>query len=283
MNKSYEKITQVFIDALKNERIPWHKTWTSHRPKNLYSKKEYNGINVLILGLSGEQWFISYRQAQMLGGTINKGAKGLPVVYWNFIEKTNSEGKVEKKIPFLKYSTVFPLSMTSGLESKIPETVNRELKPIESAEAIVKRNNPTMGIGNPSYCPSSDTINMPLIKSFVSAESYYQAFFHELTHWTGSKSRLDRSLSTGFGSEKYSKEELVAEIGSNFLSSECGIECNDVLENSKAYIQSWISKLENEPKLIIEAASLARKASEFLIGKQEEKVEVQTEELETVA
>lgn len=273
MNKTYDKITQVFIDALSEGKIPWHRSWKScdAMPKNLYSKKEYRGINVLVLGMTGEEWFVTYRQAQMLGGTVVKGAKGLPVVYWNWTEKKNKEtGKVEKKIPFLRYSTVFPVSMTDGLRDRIPETekAERTHTPVEDAEMVLKRNVHERAVGNPSYCPGDDTIRMPDAGSFDSAEHYYTVYFHELTHWTGSQKRLKRDLSTLFGSHKYSKEELVAEIGANFLASECGIDLNVTMENSKAYIQSWIRELKNDPRLIIEASTQARKATDYLMERE---------------
>lgn len=261
----YEIITERFIDSLKEGKIPWRQSWKGTLPTNLVSGKKYNGINQLILMMSSsESYFVTYKQCKKLGGNIKKGSKGLPVTYWNFIEREvlKDGKKIKEEIPFLRYYTVFPISCTEGIEDKIPQ--GKENEEIESCEELVKRHNIKFGFGEPSYRPKSDVINMPPIGNFKSSAEYYGVLFHEMVHWTGHDSRLKRNLS-GQVNDDYAKEELVAEIGAAFLRTIMGIDNDIIIENEKAYIQGWISKLENDPKLIICASTKSKKASEFIL------------------
>ena len=121
--------------------------------------------------------------------------------------------------------------------------------------------------GDPAYHPRGDVISMPDIREFTSSEHYYSAYFHEMTHSTGSPKRLDRFLTTEFGSERYSKEELVAEMGASFLCAKCRVGDISTDQDHKSYIRLWLEKIKGDNKLIYEAATKARKASEYILNK----------------
>ena len=268
----YELITKEIISALESETIPWRRTWINGLPSNLVSMKPYQGINLLLLSMaSTDSYFVTYRQAQQLGGNIKKGAKSIPIVYWNITERevvNKDTGNTDvESIPFLKYYRVFGVSQTENLEQHIP--AERDNPEIYTCEQVIAGNNPEVEFGGrPSYNPIRDTIRMPNIGEFHSSEDYYSTFFHELGHWTGHKDRLNReevSVGSYFGPSDYSKEELVAELTASFLCSSLGIRNTKIIENETAYIQSWIKVLKNDKKFVVSASSKARKATEFIL------------------
>lgn len=273
----YEIITDRIIGMLEKGVVPWHKPWNggANAPKNLVSGKEYRGINVFLLSSSGyaSPYWASYKQIAAMGGQVTKGEKGTPVVFWNWIEAEKSALGKADRIPFIRYYTVFNVQQTTGLDGKIPpsDAVVNPFSPIESAEAIASRftDCPVEHSGNRAfYSPTRDMIGMPSPELFNSPEEYYSTLFHEMTHSTGHKSRLDRPgfIDVNFGSQSYSKEELVAEMGATFLSAVSGIE-NKMIDNSAAYINGWLSKLRKDKKILISAASLAQKATDHILGK----------------
>lgn len=279
----HELITQQFIDALEKETIPWRRTWTRGLPKNLVSKVPYHGINLFLLSLaSNDKYYVTFNQARQLGGYIKKGAKSIPIVYWNLIEveERNSEtGEIEKKpLPVLRYYRVFGISQTGDLEKHIPKEIDNPI--IASSQEIISRNNPKIEYGrNPSYNPILDVIRIPDRNEFDSSAEYYSTLFHELGHWTGHKTRLNReevAQAIIFGSSDYSKEELTAELTASFLCSVSGIRNTSVIENEIAYIQSWIEVLKRDKKFIISAGSKAKKAADFLLSDLEEEPEAKS-------
>ncbi len=278
----YEVITGRIIDKLEQGCVPWHKPWAVNfeYPKNLITKKEYRGINVFILSCSGfdSPYWLTFKQAKELGGSIKKGEKGTPVVFWKLLEKTDdSQNKEEphKIIPLLRYYTVFNVRQTEGIDDKkIPAPAVRynELEKIELCEQVITRmpQCPEIrhGVQKASYSPRQDILHMPVFESFDTAEDYYSVLFHELTHSSGHQSRLNRKGITeysSFGSEEYSKEELVAEMGAAFLCGHCQIE-NKTLDNNAAYINSWLTELKSDQHLVVVAAAQAQKAADYIIG-----------------
>jgi antirestriction protein ArdC len=242
-------------------------------PANLVTKKPYRGINVFLLALQGygSQFWLTFNQAKQLGGNVRKGEHGTKIVFWKFdtYEKEAEGGEIEeRKFAFLRYFTVFNLEQTEGLKAllELPPAF-----PIESAESLVS------GMPNPpafeqdsraSYIPSLDVVTMPSRKAFASQEEYYSTLFHELTHSTGHAKRLEREgfdVPQQFGSESYSKEELIAEMGSAMLCGVAGIE-QSTLANSAAYLKTWIARLRADSKLVISAASAAQKAADYIRG-----------------
>ena len=270
----YKMITDLFLEKLEQGVIPWEKPWKGGgAPKNMISKKNYNGINVLLLSMQPYETnlWLSYKQAQEKGGQVRKGEKGTPVVFWKMLEKENSKGAKET-IPLLRYSTVFNVSQCDGIEYEKPE-IDETIQPIEKCLDLVQAmpSKPEITHNEPAayYRPDSDTVNMPAIGLFKGAAEYHSTLFHELVHSTGHEKRLGRhktdKCSHMFGSNDYSKEELVAEIGASFLCGICGIE-NRTIDNSAAYIQSWIKRFKEKPKLLVEASAKAQKAVDYITG-----------------
>ena len=274
----YEMITNRIIAELEKGNIPWKRPWTGVRSGayNRITKKPYSIINQILLKYSGE--YATFKQWSELGGHIKKGEKSEIVVFWKIYQKEeiNEEtGEKEvRKIPVLKYYNVFHISQVEGV--KPLEVPFKEVEPIEEADKII-----TMYVNRehldfkelPSnkafYSPSRDRVVVPMKEQYENINEYYSTTFHELTHSTGHKSRLDR-LETGaiasFGSETYSKEELVAEIGSASLMNMLGIETPQTFKNSTAYIQNWLQVLKNDNKFIVSASSRAEKAVNYILG-----------------
>ena len=275
----YEIVSNQIIEQLDKGTVPWHKPWKDiGLPSNLISRKPYSGINVFLLAFQPyeQPYWLTMKQGNSLGGKVRKGEKSTMITFWKFLDKKDENGKTSK-IPLLRYYRVFNIAQFDGL--KLPKYATeqpREFDPIESAEAIVKGypEAPPIGHGGDRayYKPSSDQIQMPVQEAFQSPEAYYSTLFHEMGHSTGHSSRLNRGLDSNlapFGSEDYSKEELVAEFCSAFLSAESGIN-QDGIAQSAAYIASWRKRLADDPKLVIGAASKAQRAANWILGKVEE-------------
>ena len=280
MNPVYSIVTQSIIDRLKaaitsGETIaPWCKPWnvSGSSPTSGSTGKQYRGINWFILSMSGRAnpfWF-TFKQAKALGGSVRKGEKGTPVVFWTMIESLK-DGKVKKQ-PLLRYYTVFNGEQCDNLPSKYatPTTTVRTFEPIERAESVMNgwAAKPVIRHegGRACYSPVSDTITMPAKETFTGDGEYYSTLFHESVHATGHKSRLDREeMGKGtFGSHEYSKEELTAEMGAAILAAHCGIE--STMQNSVSYLAHWLSKLQNEPTWLVSAAGKAQKAVDSILG-----------------
>ena len=278
-NKVYEIITEKVLEKLEQGEIPWHQPWVGGYPKNLVSKKAYRGINVFLLGCQryGSPYWVSYKQAQQLGGNVKKGEKATMVVFWKQLNVTDqgSDGEVtEKTIPMLRYYRVFNVEQCEGIdEKKIPElNRNPDFQPLEQCETVVngmqKKPRIQFQEARAYYHPKDDFVNMPKRESFDNEEFFYAVLFHELGHATGHESRLhrkDQGEWSPFGSEDYSKEELVAEMTAAFLCGHCDIE-NKTLDNSAAYIKSWLRKLKDDPKMVVLAAAAAQRAADYILN-----------------
>lgn len=287
MSKLYEKVTDRIINMLEEGQIPWKKNWKGNggMPRNLVSGNKYSGINTFLLAGHGydSPWFVTYKQAEKLGGNVKKGEKGHLVVFSTtgyFKKETETVDGEEKQVkkwvgysrPIMKFYYIFNVKQCEDLD--YPEAEERDNDPIESAQSIIDgyENGPEIEINKGDrafYRPTEDKVVMPSRSLFNSSEDYYSVFFHELTHSTGAKSRLNRfEINEGlsmFGSESYSKEELVAELGSAFLCSEAGIKQD--MTNSAAYIQGWLKALKDDKTLIVSASSKASKAAKHILGK----------------
>jgi len=274
--KVYEIITSRIIEKLEAGIIPWHKPWHSVEgmPKNLITKKEYRGINVFLLAMQRYEspYWLSFKQAQDLGGNVKKDEKGTPVVFWNWLNQIDDEGN-EKNIPFMRYYTVYNVAQCENIdESKIPAiaAIHNDFDHIAGCEAIIANmpNCPEIQQGKQraSYNPLSDIISIPRFDSFDTAEEFYSTLYHEAIHSTGSAKRLNRFNKdiSHFGDCEYSKEELVAEMGAAFLCGFAGIE-NITINNSVAYIQGWLKVLKEDKKLVIMAAAQAQKAADYIL------------------
>ena len=279
----YDMVTERIEELLNQGVIPWQKPWKpgTGEFRNLISKKPYRGINVFLLSAMGydSPFWLTFNQAKQIGAKVKKGEKGSAVIFWKWILKNQEKenGETEKvKIPMLRYYTVFNVEQCEGIPAeKIPaldEIEEEENTPIEVAAALIENmpHRPTIEHGGNKACysPMLDRVRMPEFEQFDTAEFYYNVMFHELAHSTGHPTRLDRKEVVNvnpFGSEDYSKEELVAEMTAAFLCGATGIE-QTTINNSAAYIQSWLKKLKNDRKLIVLAAAAAQKAADFIRG-----------------
>lgn len=273
----YEMVTERIIKQLEQGTIPWQKPWTGVRSGafNRISKKPYSLINQAILEKPGE--YATFKQWKDLGGHVKKGAKSEIVVFWKIIdvEEKNDKGEIEKKkLPLLRYYNVFHISQVEGVEP-LKEKLNTEIEPIEEADRIIKdyvdREHITFKecISDKAfYRPMTDTVVVPLKEQYKNINSFYQVAFHEITHSTGAQKRLDRDIKelAPFGSEIYSKEELVAELGSAFLINHLEIETEGTFQNNASYIESWLQVLRNDNKFIVSASSKAEKAVNYILG-----------------
>jgi antirestriction protein ArdC len=269
----YDQITARVVELLSQGTIPWHKPWNVKRgfPRNLVSKKAYRGINVFLLhALNYESPFwLTYHQAQELGAHIRKGEKACPVVFWKQLEVEDKESHEIEKIPMMRFYYVFNLAQVDGLK-EVPAAEAEAVitKPAEIVERMPQRPEIKGGFAKAFYSPAGDFVGMPDRERFTGEDEFYSVLFHELTHATGSESRLNRPTITeanGFGSEEYSKEELIAEMGAAFLCGVAGIG-ERTLNNSAAYLQNWLTALQNDHKLIVQAAAQAQKAADFILG-----------------
>ncbi len=277
----YTTVTDKIISLLESGVVPWQKPWTSSNclPMNYLSRKAYRGMNAFMLAFSpfNSPYWLTYKQASEKGGTIKKGSKSSMVVFWKFL-KTEENGLV-KTVPLLRYYNVFNIEQTEGIPYENPKGETHSFSPIDSAGQIVQ-NMPKAPIvehkgGRACYSPVLDVVSMPEQTAFRTPEEYYSTLFHELTHSTGHINRLNRKGLTepiSFGSNTYSKEELIAEMGASFLCASAGIFAR-TCDNSAAYLKSWISRLKGDNKLILQAAGAAQKASDYILN-----VKFETEE-----
>lgn len=284
MPSVYEIVTEKIISQLESGVIPWQRPWKVEAPANLVSGKEYRGINVFLLATQGygSRYWLSAKQVGDLGGTIKPGQRSSLVTYWRVGDKKivkDADGHERISRPFLlRYYNVFNVEQTD-LAAKLNLGGSVRASDIEAAEKIVAGmpQRPRITQEHQAfYRPSTDTVGMPAKAAFRSMESYYATLFHELTHSTGHESRIGRDgiekLNT-FGSESYSKEELVAELGAAMLSGVAGIS-PAVIDNNAAYLQSWIKVLKGDSRMIVSAASAAQKAADFIRGiKQDTEVQ----------
>ena len=281
-----EILTNKIIEKLEQGCIPWHKPWkggASGTPKNFITKKPYRGINIILLGIQEHTcpYWATFKQINKLKGHVKKGEKGTIISFYKTYTKkvkneNNENNELEEKNSYtLRYYNVFNLEQTENIDYEKPNTdINiNEFNPIDTCDKIINSmpNSPNIEHKQQRafYMPSKDIVNMPKKNSFNMPEEYYSTLFHELGHSTGHKSRLNRDQlhkNHMFGSQDYSKEELVAELTSCFLCGYADIE-KKVIDNSASYIQSWLKKLKNDSNFILNSASLAQKAYDYILDK----------------
>lgn len=284
-SKVYQIVTDKIVNQLTGGTIPWQQPWVSQKPVNWVTGRPYSGINTILLG-SGE--YATFKQIKEAGGHVKKGAKAHQVVFWKILEKEHEseDGELStKKVPLLRYYSVFKIGeQTEGLELRHTKAPRDRHEAIQKCEAVVNgyANKPLITEGsNASYFPDTDTVVIPRAEMFYSSEGYYSTLFHELVHSTGHSSRLNRQLTTQHNAE-YSREELVAALGTAFLCAECGIINQTIVNNEVAYIQGWLSFLKNDQSALVWAASRAQKAVDYILRKEEEEEEEEESELASI-
>lgn len=281
----YQMVTDRIIEQLEKGIIPWQKPWTGLGVAdggaiNYTSRRAYSFLNQMLLGKGGE--YLTFKQIKENGGSIKKGAKAKIVVFFKMVgmEEEKDGEKKQKLVPMLRYYHVFHLDDTTGIESKIkegekPENVH---EPIDFAEEVINGyvdREQTLKFQNDKptdrafYSPSFDEVVVPMLSQYAIVEEYYSTTFHELVHTTMKKSRCDREAdnkNAAFGSEDYSREELVAELGAAMLCNVAGLESEKAFKNSVAYIQGWLGKLKKDNKAIVWASSRAEKAAKYIMA-----------------
>ena len=282
----YQLVTDSILAHLERGTVPWRCPWnrTTGRPRNFHTGREYQGVNVLLLGLLHfpSPWWMTFRQTQERGGCVRKGEHGAIVMKWGQHQRDvkNGDGSEEAKTTFfLKSYRVFNAVQIDGIEYPSAESGPKldASQRIARAEQIVAQMQKVPAIHEgrttqASYRRSTDTIEMPAFERFNTPEEFHLTLFHELTHSTGHESRLARKSvmeSDGFGGKEYSQEELVAEMGAAFLGMEAGI-VRDEHEQSAAYLKGWLNTLrvQEHRRWIVQAANQAGRAADFVLGRE---------------
>ena len=273
---AYEKVTAAIITALEQGVVPWQKPWNGLVPMNAETHRPYRGINTILLGCSAfkDVRWITFKGVERLKGSVKKGSKASPVVLWQMREKKDGNGDVISRYPMLRYFSVFNVEQCEGLKLKPLEELipTGNHNPIDAAEAIVAnmQKRPTIEHGHQAawYRPSSDVVGMPDRQQFHEAAGYYSTLFHELGHSTGHTSRLKREgvvNATFFGSNEYSREELVAEFTAAFLCNHAGVD--STRDQSAAYLASWLKAFKGDTQMAVWAAGKAAAAADYILGK----------------
>jgi len=271
----YKEITDRIISQMEEGVIPWQKPWiASGKAISHATGKAYSLLNQMLLGCPGE--YLTFKQCEAAGGKVKKGEKASMVVFWKWIEQEDEETHEKKEVPFLRYYNVFHIDQCEGVAAKhTTEAVfPAGAEPLEAAQEIIYDYLSREGVklshsegDRAFYRPSTDEVVLPVRKQFISTAEYYSTVFHELTHSTGHPTRLNRLTKPSFfGTEDYSKEELVAEIGAATLVNHVGIETSTSLRNNAAYIQNWLKVLKDDKRFIVSAAGKAEKAVNLILN-----------------
>jgi len=282
----HEAVAEKLIRQLQQGCAPWQKPWQPGAllPMNPVTGKRYQGINAIQLMSEGHEdprW-MTYKQAAAIGAQVIKGEKGTPIQYWKFSEvhgKTDALGnpvrdaqgrQVNEEVPLERprvfLAIVFNASQIDGLPP-VPPSAAPDWAGLDRPERILQASGANIrhgAHGGAYYQLATDTIHLPAKARFASAANYYATALHELGHWTGHASRLNRDLAHPFGSAGYAREELRAEIASMILGSELGIG-HDPAQHA-AYVASWIEALKKDPLELFRAAADAEKIQRFVLG-----------------
>ena len=283
-NATYEKVFETIVEEMEKGNAVWVRDWKGSNglPKNAITGSSYRGGNslALMVRFGKTSGWLTYLQATKAGCVVRRGEKGASVY---FMSHSSGKDKDDKGHFFAKHYIVFNVGqleeVTAGALKKLQDRLNEEtgnnFSPIEEIEKLVNETKVDIGSGSPSYSQTADFVFMPDLNSFQSPERYYATLFHEMIHWTGHSSRLNRIASSKFGSEEYAFEELVAELGASFLSARFGIE---TVTQSGAYLRGWSKACRQHADLLPKAASLAQKAVDFLLAGEEQTKEVSESE-----
>jgi antirestriction protein ArdC len=275
----YSEVTSRILAELERGAAPWVKPWSAtpgqNVPCNAVSNRPYSGCNVILLWLAkGRGWptprFLTFKQAQEAGGSVKKGEHGTKVYFVKQLRvKGEGESDEERLVPMMREYTVFNVAQCEGLPTGIavgkPQRVRNPDTRDELADEFLTATGAVIreGHGEAYYAAGADFISMPAFVAFKGADHFYNVAFHELSHWTGHKSRLDRDLSGRFGKAQYAAEELIAELGAAFLAAEFGFD-GDV--RHAGYIATWITLLRSDKRALFTAASRAQAAADYLRG-----------------
>lgn len=293
MSSVYEIVTEQVLAALEQGTVPWRQPWVAASAPRNGQGRRYHGINAFLLGMHPVEipvW-LTFKQAQALGGSVRKGERSTLVTFWKmsrFSERADDGTVSTKQVPMLRYYRVFNVAQCDGVT--LPKRVTSELSaPTQDCdtddtvlsycttvvETYSQHDGPTVRFGGDRayYTPGDDVITVPARDTFTSLSGYVATLFHECGHSTGHRSRLARKdlmASKGFGSHAYGREELVAEMTSAFLLAEAGIAQQQ--EQSAAYIASWMQAIKADPRAVVVTAGQAQKAADLVLGREPEAI-----------
>ena len=275
----YAEVSTRIVAELEAGAAPWVKPWSAtagqNVPQNAVTNRPYSGCNVILLWLARSRgWstprFLTFKQALEAGGNVRKGEHGTKVYFVKQLQIKDGDGEDDTRlIPMLREYTVFNVDQCENLPDRVKAGKPMRVRNPDTRDALADEFLRSTGAdiregqGEAYYVPSHDFISMPAFEAFKGADHFYNVVFHELTHWTGHKSRLDRDLKNRFGSRDYAAEELIAELGAAFLCAEFGFD-GDV--RNAGYIATWIELLRADKRAFFTACSKASKAADYLRG-----------------
>jgi antirestriction protein ArdC len=283
-----DQIIHIIEQGLAKGETMWDTTVKFGLPTNYQTKRPYNGINILALtgeavdrGYSRNEW-LTFKQAQALGAKVNKGAKGVMGVFFKMVDRKEPKNE-EDKIPMLSPFWVFNVDEITGLP-EVPEVERFDFDPIDEAERILTASGAsiTWQGARAFYRPATDEIYMPDRDRFSSSANAYAVALHELTHWTGHESRMNRDYGKMTKVDRYAFEELVAELGAAYLVAHLGIK-GSKLENHADYLQHYLTILKEDKSAIFTAARMASQAFDFILKLTTEPANEETTQPETLA
>jgi len=267
----FQIVTDKLLILLEQGVKPWVKPWHGTGYRSIEGL-EYSGVNPLLCAIDcmaegyESSVFAGFHAGKNKGWKLAKGAKATYITYCQFVE-TEKKGEEKNGYFFRKWLPVFNGDLWDDSDSELKKekvVYKNTVLALPEMESFVAAQNATITIsGQAFYSPSKDAIGIPSIHAFSSSNAYYATFVHELSHWTGHKSRLDRKQSGKFGSNDYAFEELIAEIGAAFVCSQYGI--NSEIENHASYLSNWIQVLKGDNAAFFTAASAAQKAAALLL------------------
>ena len=274
----YAEVSARIIAELEAGAAPWIKPWSAtpgaNTPCNAVTNRSYSGCNVILLWMAGAAGyraarFLTYKQAMELAGHVRKGERGTKVYFVKQLEIREDGDASTRLVPMMREYTVFNVDQCDGLPDIVtagkPMRVRNPDTRDDLADQFLRSTGADIreGHGEAYYVPSRDFISMPAFEAFNGADHFYGTAFHELTHWTGHMSRLDRDLNNRFGSRNYAGEELIAELGAAFLCAEFGFD-GDL--RHAGYIEHWIELLKADKRAFFTACSQGSKAADYLRG-----------------
>lgn len=278
----YETVTARVIEALEAGAKPWSRPWGSVPGAELQLRstgQEYRGINQLLLtlvagasGYTSPHW-LTFKQALDLGGNVRKGERSTEIVFYKALtvkDRDAADADATKQIPMIRSYRVFNADQCDGLPARFhpaPLVLVDSKQRDAASEAALRSSGAVISEGGSRafYAPGPDAIQMPPFAAFATVGGYLATLAHELVHWTGHASRLDRKLANSFGSKDYAAEELVAELGAMFVCARLGV-AGEHIDNHAAYLASWLKALRDDKRAIFKAAALAQTAADLVLA-----------------
>lgn len=268
----FEIITDRMIKQMESGIVPWRKPWFGKSMAVSHATgRPYSLLNQMLLATPGE--YITKNAIAKENGRIKKGEKASVIFEQIWKEEKDDDGNIVKRWCTNRYVNVWRMDQVEGIAARygvqITESAHRQTEADKVVEEYQAREPVKISYNGESafYRPGTDEIVVPNVDRFTETAEFYSTLFHEMVHSTGHESRLKRLTSgTRFGDEVYSKEELVAEIGSAALVQKTGLETEESFTNSTAYVQGWLKELQNDRHMIIDAAKAAEKAVAFILN-----------------